>query len=210
MILSRKAPCIVFLCCCLVVTLAGAAMAGEYIVDGKAKVKVWNSSPVMTAEWAGGTKDGYAEGKGVMKWFEDGVLDEKCEGNFVKGKAEGKCTFEAYDKKGKVYMTGEADFKNGAPNGKGVMKWTDGRKYEGGMKDGKEDGKGVFTWKNGTRYEGDFVQGVMEGKGVITSKDGRKYEGEFRHGLPNGQGTKTLPGGKVETGKFENGKFLGK
>jgi len=210
MILRKQAPCIGLLCCCLVILLAGAVMAGEYIVDGKAKVKVWNSSPVITAEWVGGTKDGYADGKGVMKWLEDGVLNEKFEGNFVKGKAEGKCKYEIYDQKGKVIQSGEAEFKDGSPNGKGVMKWTDGRKYEGNLKNGKENGKGVFTWKDGTRYEGDFVDGVISGKGVITSKDGKKYEGEFRHGLPNGKGVKTLPGGKTEKGTFENGKFLGK
>lgn len=198
------------LCCCLVVALTGAVMAGEFIVDSKAKVKVWNMSPAVTAEWAGGKKDGYADGKGVMKWFEDGVLNEKFEGNFVKGKAEGKCTFETYDSKGKVILSGESEFKDGAPNGKGIMKWADGRKYEGELKNGRENGKGVFTWKDGTHYEGSFADGVIMGKGVITSKDGKKYEGDFAHGLPHGQGTKTLPGGKVEKGTFENGKFTGK
>lgn len=210
MILRKRATCISLLCCCLVILLAGVVMAGEYIVDGKAKVKVWNSSPVITAEWSGGKKDGYADGKGVMKWFEDGVLNEKYEGTFVKGKAEGKCTYEICDQKGKVVQSGDAEFKDGSPNGKGIMKWIDGRKYEGNLKNGREDGKGVFTWKDGTRYEGNFADGVISGKGVITSKDGKKYEGEFRHGLPNGQGTRTLSGGKIEKGAFENGKFMGK
>jgi hypothetical protein len=210
MVLRGKTLWVSLLCCFIVVVFAGAVMAGEYIVDGKAKVKVWNMSPTISAEWSGGKKDGYADGKGVMKWFEDGVLNEKFEGSYVKGKAEGKCTFEIYDAKGKVIQTGEAEFKDGSPNGKGVMKWADGRKYEGAFKDGKENGKGVFTWKDGTRYEGDFVDGSISGNGVITSKDGKKYEGEFRHGLPNGKGTRTLPGGKVEKGTFENGKLMGK
>ncbi|MDQ7825394.1 MAG: hypothetical protein RDV48_21515 [Candidatus Eremiobacteraeota bacterium] len=210
MVLGKRALWPGLLCCCLIIALAGVVFAGDYITDSKAKVKVWNASPTITAEWAGGKKDGYADGKGVMKWFENGVLNEKFEGTYVKGKAEGKCTYEVYDSKGKVILSGEAEFKGGAPNGKGVMKWSDGRKYEGALKDGKEHGKGVFTWKDGTRYEGDFVFGVITGKGVITSKDGKKYEGEFKHGLPNGKGTKTLPGGKKETGTFENGKLTGK
>ena len=210
MVSGKKVQMAGLLACVLVIVLTGAVMAGGYIVDGKAKVKVWNASPVITAEWSGGQKDGYAEGKGVMKWFEDGVLNEKFEGNFVKGKAEGKCTYEVYDGKGKVILSGKAEFKDGSPNGKGVMKWTDGRKYEGELKNGRENGHGVFTWKDGTRYEGGFEDGVMSGKGVITHKDGRKYEGEFAHGLPNGKGVRTFPDGKVEKGSFENGRFSGK
>jgi hypothetical protein len=210
MVLRKRAPWAALLCCCLVVAIAGAVMAGEYIVDSKAKVKVWNASPAITAEWSGGKKDGYADGKGVMKWFEDGVLNEKFEGTYVKGKAEGKCAFEVYDGKGKVVLSGESEFKDGSPNGKGVMKWIDGRKFEGDLKNGREHGNGVFLWKDGTRYEGTFADGVMSGKGVITSKDGKKYEGDFLFGLPHGQGTRTLPGGKVQKGTFENGQYKGK
>lgn len=210
MVSGKKLKWAGMLCCLIIAVLAGTAMAGEFIVDGKAKVKVWNSSPTYTAEWAGGKKDGYADGKGIMKWFEDGVLNEKFEGTFVKGKAEGKCTFETYDKKGKVVLSGESEFKDGSPNGKGIMKWADGRKYEGELKNGRENGKGVFVWKDGTRYEGTFEDGAISGKGVMTSKDGKKYEGEFRNGLPNGQGTKTIPGGTVQKGTFENGKYTGK
>jgi hypothetical protein len=208
--LGRKVSWAALLCCCLLIACAGAALAGEWVVDGKQKVKVWNSSPAISAEWSGGAKDGYADGKGVIKWFEDGVLNEKIEGVVNKGKPEGKCTFEVYNTKSQVVLSGEADFKDGAPNGRAVLRWVDGRTYEGEMKNGKENGKGVMTWQDGTRYDGDFKDGAMTGKACFTEPDGTKYEGDYLNGLLNGQGVLQGPDGSCYKGEFSRGLMNGK
>jgi hypothetical protein len=179
-------------------------MAGEWVTDKKSKAKVWSPYPVITVEWSGGAKDGFANGKGTMKWFEDGVLSEKVEGTFVKGKAEGKCTFEMYDKHGKSAISGTAVFKNGKAEGQGEITWADGRKYKGEIKNGKENGHGVLTWKHGASYDGEFKNGLREGKGTFITANGTKYQGEFTNGMPHGQFKITHPDGKVETKVVEN------
>ena len=40
-------------------------------------------------------------------------------------------------------------------HGKGVFKWTDGKRYEGQYVNDKKEGFGVFVWENGKKYEGD-------------------------------------------------------
>jgi hypothetical protein len=40
--------------------------------------------------------------------------------------------------------------------GRGIEKWSDGRRYEGDFKNGKKDGEGNFEWPNGTKYIGSW------------------------------------------------------
>ena len=44
-------------------------------------------------------------------------------------------------------------------NGKGNLKWADGREYRGEFLDDKRDGYGEFTWKDGRKYKGDWRNG---------------------------------------------------
>lgn len=69
-------------------------------------------------------------------------------------------------------------------HGKGVMIWTDGRKYEGELYYGKIHGYGIFTWPDGKRYEGQFVKGKKHGYGIHEWGDGRRYKnGERQVGI---------------------------
>jgi len=47
--------------------------------------------------------------------------------------------------------------------GKGKLKWQDGRKYIGEFRDGKEEGEGTFKWPNGNKYIGQWKDGKMTG-----------------------------------------------
>jgi hypothetical protein len=38
--------------------------------------------------------------------------------------------------------------------GKGILIWQDGKKYEGDFEDDKRHGQGVFLWKDGKEYRG--------------------------------------------------------
>jgi hypothetical protein len=102
-----------FLGCLLIAGLTSAVAADDWFSDPKTKIKIWNPQPKLSAEWSGGEKDGCADGQGVMKWFEDGVLKERFEGFYAKGRPEGRCRFELYDKKGAVALSGEGNFKDG-------------------------------------------------------------------------------------------------
>ena len=42
------------------------------------------------------------------------------------------------------------------------------------------DGRGVLQFPNGTKYEGEWVQGLREGTGTLTLATGETYEGAWR------------------------------
>jgi hypothetical protein len=67
--------------------------------------------------------------------------------------------------------------------GRGIEKWSDGRRYEGDFKNGKKDGEGTFEWPNGNKYIGSWKNGVQHGAGVMmNTKDMIKKQGEWVNG----------------------------
>lgn len=54
---------------------------------------------------------------------------------------------------GKVY---EGELKSGEFNGKGSLKFEDGRHFEGSFLNGKKDGFGKMSWPDGRAYEGEW------------------------------------------------------
>lgn len=44
------------------------------------------------------------------------------------------------------------------------------------------DGYGVLRWRDGKKYEGNFVNDKREGQGTFIWADGRKYIGEWKAG----------------------------
>jgi hypothetical protein len=101
------------------------------------------------------------------------------------------------------------------PHGIGIMKYSDGRIYQGGWKNGQwhgdgrasfsngdmfmglyhEDqrhGEGWYKWSDGREYKGGFVNDQRAGHGIYVWPDGARYIGEFQNGLRNGEGTYTV------------------
>ncbi|XP_034533940.1 alsin isoform X2 [Notolabrus celidotus] len=90
----------------------------------------------------------------------------------------------------------------GKPNGRGVLKWPDGRIYTGSFKNGLEDGFGEFVATNKTlnkndHYQGHWKDGKMHGPGTYSYASGEVYEGSFQDGLRHGHGM--LRSGKLNT-----------
>ena len=54
----------------------------------------------------------------------------------------------------------------GLREGKGIIYFNNGDRYEGDWKNDKKEGKGIFYFNNGDRYEGDFKNDTFEGKGI--------------------------------------------
>ena len=44
------------------------------------------------------------------------------------------------------------------------------------------EGKGIIYFNNGNRYEGKYKNVKAEGKRILYYKNGNKYEGEFKMG----------------------------
>jgi hypothetical protein len=122
-------------------------------------------------------------------------------------------------------------FKNGKPEGKGVMKYDD-YTYEGNFKNGVEDGSGVITYKNGRKEQVVYANGTKQqalakvdtanwkplqgrddecitgncntGFGTVQFPDGNKYVGWFVNKKRQGKGTFYFANGDRFNGTFNN------
>lgn len=131
---------------------------------------------------------------------------------------------------GRVY-TGQRNGK-GKIEGKGLMTWPNGDRYDGEWKKGLQDGEGTYTYAAaGYSYSGHWVKGyikghgtfrfnngnVMEGDwtamgtgtGYLVFADGTRYDGPFVNGAPHGQGIKVWANGDRYEGNFVMGHMSG-
>jgi hypothetical protein len=53
--------------------------------------KIWNPEPQPneSVTWSGACKDGFASGKGILRWTENGKRDVEFDGEYVNGKRNG-------------------------------------------------------------------------------------------------------------------------
>ena len=180
-----------------------AAQPG-WISDTRTGCQVWNQnpdpSPNTAITWSGACAEGTAQGHGTLQWFVDGKPDQRYEGKFRGGQANGRGVLSFTN--GARY---EGEFRDGRFNGRGVYAYADRGRHVGEYRDGKAHGRGVYSWADGGRYEGEFSDGKRNGRGVFTSAEGHCYEGEYRDNKPNGAGTFKLADGQVFSGTWSNG-----
>lgn len=69
---------------------------------------------------------------------------------------------------------------DGKREGKGIMKYSNGRQYEGNWERDLRNGKGFERYPNGNSYFGSFKMGKADGKGVYTWVNGEVYDGEWK------------------------------
>ena len=131
---------------------------------------------------------------------------------------------------GRVY-TGQRSGK-GKIEGKGLMTWPNGDRYDGMWKKGVFEGEGTYTWAaQGYSYTGQWSKGyikghgtfrfnngnVMEGDwtamgtgtGYLLFPDGTRYDGPFVNGAPHGKGIKAWANGTRYEGDFIQGHMSG-
>jgi len=122
-------------------TLAPAAVAGEWIADAKTNCQVWDPNPQLdeSVDWSGACLNGHADGAGTVRWLKGGAAIE----------------------------TDQGKWRGGKQTGTGVQDWTIGR-YQGELADGLPNGQGVLTLPK-FRYEGQFRDGKPNGTGTLTS-----------------------------------------
>jgi len=121
-------------------------------------------------------------------------------------------------------------FKNGKPEGKGVMKYDD-YTYEGNFKNGVENGNGIITYKDGRKENANYIDGVKQetfakvdtanwqtlhgqddecitgncltGFGTVLFPSGNKYVGYFVNKKRQGNGVFYFANGDKYEGSFE-------
>ena len=73
----------------------------DWIIATNKPCKIWNPAPQPneSVTWTGDCKDGFASGKGVLLWFENGKKDMEYDGVYMNGKRNGPGTIIAPDGK---------------------------------------------------------------------------------------------------------------
>ena len=69
----------------------GTPAAPDWITTTNKPCKVWNPEPQAdeSVTWSGPCKDGFASGKGVLRWTENGKPDAVFDGEYANGKRNG-------------------------------------------------------------------------------------------------------------------------
>lgn len=114
--------------------------------------------PGKEVRWRGVCRRGFADGRGVLAWGENGLEEGRAEGTFVQGRLEGE----------------------------GRASWADGRRYTGQFRRGLADGRGTFVWPDGQRYEGEWRADARTGTGTLFFPNGSRYIGRFDRNRPIG------------------------
>lgn len=181
---------------------------GGWIADAKTGCKVWNPAPAPdeSITWSGECKDGKADGKGALEWYNHSELQSTITGVLHDGRCAQDCS--AKSKEGDSYV---GEMKDNLPHGKGEITRADGSKYDGEFQDGERSGKGTLKFASGEVYSGEWKNGRMDGKGELTSADGKqKYTGEFKDDVPHGLGVMMYEDGSKYEGEWSEGKLHGK
>jgi hypothetical protein len=107
-----------------------------WIADAQNGCRVWNPNPAPedSIKWEGPCVDGYAHGKGTLRWFSNG----------------------------KHYETDAGDFRRGKLNGFAVLTWTSGRRFEVRWIDQKPNGQGTLRTQEGDTYSGEWRNGCFQ------------------------------------------------
>ncbi len=158
----------------------------------------------------------YLEGTKKGNTYQGEILDGKAHG-FGKrigpdSKYEGEFKNDFYEGLGTLTTEkGEyvGMFKDGNLHGKGVIKYTNGDKYDGEFSSNKHSGTGTYWFKDGHKYTGDYLNGQKHGKGIFLSNNGDIYEGSYEKGEMTGVGKFSSHEGVVYTGGFLKGKYDG-
>jgi len=144
------------------VSAFGQSVQPGWVADARTGCKVWdaNPQPNESISWSGACRNGLAQGRGVLQWFQSGQPAALAKGRWQGGKM----------------------------NGHGVVTLTNGERFDEQWKDDKRNGHGVYIYANGDRYDGEWRDGKKNGRGTEVRADGSRYAGEWRDNLPNGLG----------------------
>lgn len=95
-------------------------------------------------------------------------------------------------------------------HGKGIMRWPDGKQYEGDFKFDNMDGEGSMSWPDGAMYVGQYRNNLKEGIGKLTFPDGSRFEGNFYRGQRHGEMLYVKPDGNAFHMEFKQDKVVSK
>lgn len=78
---------------------------------------------------------------------------------------------------------GEWDSKTNLRDGKGIVIWNNGTRYDGFFLKGKANSFGRIIHAEGDVYEGNWLEDKVHGFGVHQTYNGSRYEGNWKNDL---------------------------
>jgi serine/threonine protein kinase len=98
---------------------------------------------------------------------------------------------------------------NGRPtDGRVIMVFPAGNRYDGEFKEGRRTGCGIYTFANGKRYIGQFQNDRFEGQGMWILQNGDRYIGGFQNNRCQGQGIFIFANGSPKRGMWQDGNLI--
>jgi serine/threonine protein kinase len=94
-------------------------------------------------------------------------------------------------------------------DGRGIMVFPTGNRYDGEFQNGKRNGCGTLMFENGRRYVGQFEDDQFNGMGEWILESGDRYVGEFQDNRCDGEGTFIFENGETVQGIWQDGKLQG-
>lgn len=180
------------------VTYSNVSNDTSYVKD-KQIVDPYGEKGVYTGELSKSTC--MPNGRGRLEYEKEGRWYE---GDWIHGRWTGNGCLSNGD--GDFY---EGGLKNDHKHGEGIMKFADGRVFEGEYIRGQMI-QGKMTYQDGSVYGGSWVDGMRHGKGKCVFVDGSEYDGEFREGNFHGHGKMTWNDGGWYTGEWCDGEMHGR
>ena len=89
--------------------------------------------------------------------------------------------------------------------GDGVLTDADGNVYKGSFENGYLEGECTIEFSDGSTFAGSFVHGERDGYGEYVGADGSSYKGYYSEDEKSGYGVLTYTDGSVYKGYFQNG-----
>lgn len=184
-------------------TYTGGWLGGQRSGSGEARVPA--SGEWYVGGWEGGRYSGKGHGRFV---YPDGSVYE---GETLNGArhGEGVLVVPPGEQTGRPApgWTYKGRLQDDTPNGRGALRFDDGREHVGGFSHGRKHGKGRFSWPGGDYTEGVWEQGELVGDSHVrvSYANGDVYEGGMRAGSQHGEGTYTRKGGGSYKGGWRAG-----
>ncbi|OUC14656.1 MAG: hypothetical protein B0A82_09975 [Alkalinema sp. CACIAM 70d] len=153
-------------------------------------------------------------GVGMMSGWA-GIAQAQSSDDLVKPRCERRggdtwiCAYTKENPGSSPYKSYEGQVRNGMPNGRGVIVYSNDDRYEGQVRNGIPNGQGMFLFANNDRYEGGMKNGQPHGQGSFTMANGDRYTGSVKEGSPHGQGIFTFNDGNIYSGTFYLGQAKG-
>ena len=94
--------------------------------------------------------------------------------------------------------------------GKGIMEYENGDKYDGEWVNDIKEGNGIMKYNNGDLYVGEWANDMKIGNGIMKYENGDKYDGEWANDIKEGKGKMKYENGDKYDGDWINDKKEGK